>query len=77
MDEPVSVIEVRTEEEGEAVCEELRAAGIKCNWASVPGRGSETSWLESLGNPAMSLQVFVAGSDVGRAEEVLADRLRA
>jgi hypothetical protein len=75
-DEPTPVLEVHTEEEGEAVCGELRAAGIKCNWASVPAETSETGWLESLGNPAMSLQVFVAESDVERAHEVLADRLQ-
>jgi hypothetical protein len=76
-DEPTPVLEVRTEEEGEAVCEQLRAAGIKCNWASVPAETSETGWLESLGNPTMSLQVFVAESDVERAHEVLADRTQA
>jgi hypothetical protein len=73
--EPVPVTEVRTEEEGEAVCDELRAAGIKCNWASVPERGPETGWLESLGNPRMVLQVFVDEDDLGRAREVLANRL--
>jgi hypothetical protein len=77
VDEPVPVVEVLTEEDGDAVCDELRAAGIKCNWASVPEPGSETEWLESLGNPRMILQVFVAESDLERAQAVLADRLEA
>ncbi len=76
MSQALPIIEARHQEEADEVCEELRAAGIKCGAALMPDRTSATSWLRALGPGADKLYVFVHESDVERARVVLAERLR-
>ena len=75
MSQAVPIIEARHQEEADAICEELRAAGIKCGSALMPDRTSATAWLRSLGSGSDRLYVFVHESDVERARVVLAERL--
>jgi hypothetical protein len=62
---------VRDDEEGEIVCERLRAAGIKCAVEPMPDPNS----LRAIwgGQSPMVLMVLVNDSDVDRAKTVLAD----
>ena len=75
MSQALPIIEARHQEEADEICEQLRAAGIKCGAALMPDRNSTTAWLGSLGPGADKLYVFVHESDVERARVVLAERL--
>lgn len=76
MADPRPVLNARDWEEADEVCEQLRAAGIKCGAADVPNVNSATAWLTSWARPSTELKVFVDAADLERAREVLADRLR-
>jgi hypothetical protein len=70
------VLNARDWDEANDVCEELRAAGIKCGALEVPNTNSATAWATSWLRPSLELKVFVDAPDIDRAREVLADRLR-
>lgn len=76
MSQALPIIEARHQEEADEICEQLRAAGIKCGAALMPDRTSATAWLRSLGPGVDKLYVFVHEDDVERARVVLAERLR-
>ena len=78
MDEPRQLLVVDTPVEGEYVCEELRAAEIRCACVELPGEGtgaSPVAYLGSLSGTPAAWTVLVAESDLERAREVLGDRL--
>jgi hypothetical protein len=78
MDEPRPLLVVDTSVEGEYVCEELRAAEIRCACVELPGEGtgaSPVAYLGSLSGTPAAWTVLVAESDLERAREVLGDRL--
>jgi hypothetical protein len=67
--------EVGSEADGEALCEILRAAGIKCACVPLPSEAARTSALRFLTAPfdrGMSLSVIVAADDEERARAELA-----
>lgn len=76
MSQALPIIEARHQEEADEICEELRAAGIKCGAALAPDRHSATAWLRSMGPANDRLYVFVHEDDVERARHVLAVRLK-
>jgi hypothetical protein len=65
------LMEVRDEDEGEEVCEWLRAVGIKCNYETVP---DPNTVLGFGGAPYVDcIQVFIRESDMDRARAVVAE----
>ena len=77
MDEPRPLLVVDTPVEGEYVCDELRAAEIRCACVELPGEGtgaSPVAYLGSLAGTPAAWTVLVAESDLERAHEVLGDR---
>ena len=76
MPEPVAVITVETEAEGERACERLRESGIKCGVSDVSfsqrGENPRAFMRLGLGPGPRIKQVFVAEEDLDRARAVLA-----
>ena len=64
-------MQVRDSEEGERICELLRAAGIKCNHSAVPDENSATAWLTVFLPGQDVVEVFVRESDMDKAREVV------
>lgn len=72
MAEPVRLVQVRDESEGDAICERLRTAGIKCAVEPLPDPNSLGTIMGGMANTV--LFVLVNDSDLAEAESVLADR---
>ena len=70
-DEPLRLLQVQDESEGEEVCGRLRAAGIKCAVEPLPDPNSLGSIFGGM--PATALFVLVNESDEAKARSVLAD----
>ena len=70
-DEPLRLLQVQDESEGDAVCERLRAAGIKCAVEPLPDPNSLGPIMGGMGTTA--LFVLVNESDASKARSVLAD----
>jgi hypothetical protein len=75
MADPTPLIQVANEVEGDEVCSELRAAGIKCNYARVPDPNAPLSFLHVYGEPDTALVVFVDEAELEQARAVVASRL--
>jgi len=69
MDEPCKLMQVRDEIEGDDVCEQLRAAGIKCAVEPLTDANSFAS-IWALQAPTV-LMVLVNESDLDKARGVL------
>ena len=73
MDVPCRFMVVQDETEGEEVCEQLRAGGIKCAVEALPDVNSTAAiWG---GQARESLFVLVNEGDVEKARAVLADEV--
>jgi hypothetical protein len=71
MGEPQPLIQVRDENEGDDICERLRAAGIKCAVEPIPDINSLSP---IMGGPAGDmLTVLVSESDMDHARAVVAE----
>lgn len=71
MDEILPLMQARDSEQGERVCELLRAAGIKCNHSAVPDENSATAWLTGFLPHRDVVEVFVRESDMDKARQVV------
>lgn len=71
MAEPIRLVQVRDESEGDEICERLRAVGIKCAVEPLPDPNSLGTIMGGMANTA--LFVLVNDSDRIQAESVLAD----
>lgn len=69
-DEPCRLLQVQDEAEGDAVCERLRAAGIRCAVEPLPDPNSLAPIMG--GTTAPALFVLVNESDASKARSVLA-----
>ncbi len=76
MDEPRPLTVVENSVAGEELCDELRAAGIKCACVELPSAPTDTAPAAYLGfAPAPSeWTVLVHESDLERAREILDER---
>jgi hypothetical protein len=77
MDEARPLVVVEDPIEGDRLCEELRAHGIKCACVTLPSvriHTSPTAWIRSWGPPDTALTVVVHDSDLDRARTLIADR---
>jgi hypothetical protein len=72
MDVPSRFMAVQDEEEGEQICERLRAGGIKCAVQALPDVNTTTAIWGGQG--ADALFVLVNEGDVEKARALLADR---
>jgi hypothetical protein len=71
VDEPRPLMQVRDEAEGNAICERLRAAGIRCAVAPLPDANSFVSiWA---GQAPTVLKVLVNESEMDDARAVVAE----
>lgn len=71
VDEPGPLMQVGTEQEGDQICDKLRAAGIKCALEPMP---DPTSFTAIWGGQAPTvLTVLVNASDMDRAKTVVAE----
>jgi hypothetical protein len=64
--DPVPLLTVHDEGEAELVCGLLRGSGIECDWAIT------TQGLAGVGGSGGAREVFVNGSDLEAAQELLA-----
>ena len=71
MDEPQPLLTVRDENEGDNICDRLRAAGIKCAVEPLP---DANSLAPIMGGPAQDvLTVLVNESELDKARTVVAE----
>jgi hypothetical protein len=68
-DEPLRLLEVQDEAEGDEICGRLRAAGIKCAVEPMPDPNSLGSFMGGMSGTA--LFVLVNESDAPKARSVL------
>ncbi len=71
MNEPQPLMQVRDEDEGDAICERLRAAGIKCAVEPLPDVNSLRPIMG--GRAGDVLTVLVHDSDLDKARTVIAE----
>jgi hypothetical protein len=72
-DAAAPLMQVANEAEADAVCEELRAAGIKCNYARVADPNAPLAFLHAYGQPDTVLAVFVLESELDRARATVSE----